>query len=77
MLEAFRVASTDEFPVPATPRGPRDEALRDCGAPTVDPREKVQVGGGVENSKFEIRNSKSDRALPVIPDIDLTLNVRH
>ena len=57
VLEALRVARTARSPVTEGCRatyGPRNEALRDSGTPTVGFRWWVPFGVG----KFEIRNSK-------------------
>ena len=42
-----------------TPRGPRDEALRNSGAPTRGAERRMKAGGGgwAANPKSEIRNS--------------------
>jgi len=45
-----------------SPRGPRDEALRDSATPTGASRQRMKAAGRqIRNSKSEIRNSKSLR----------------
>ena len=66
VLEAFRVASTAGFSGPGevwatghhltTPRGPRDEALRNSATPNGGAGRRMQIGDG----KSEIRNPKSE-----------------
>ncbi len=52
-----------------TPRGPRNEALRNSATPTGTPRQRIQAEGRqIRNPKSEIRNSCDGRAAFLIPN---------